>query len=558
MQEYPYEIQIKNRLYQAVSLSNNFSILKLSIMREYENMKMWKCENKRTTQNQNKAIGQPPTATEFDIKTRVMKKLIIFWFSALFIFIACNQPSTNATDTTKDSAVASQTSAFIPTNANEKAIYSRAFNAVIWGIPAVNAELMHESLLNAKGDFNQVVYWSGLINSKNQTLTPNPDVIYINPFYDTRQGPVVLEIPPAEAPSSITGSVDDGWQTPLEDVGPAGVDKGKGGKYFIMPPGYKGKVPAGYIPMSSSIYTGYAILRSNLTNGSKEDIARAVEYGKKVKIYPFSQAAKPPQTIFVDLLQTSFSNIIPYDMHFYESLNSFIQREPWLTRDMVMIDQLKTIGIEKGKTFNPDARTKEILTAAITDAHQWIDEQYEKVFDPPFYEGTHWALPAKSETLGPMMQNYTDPNNYPVDGKAVAYSMAYFCTKHFGVGQFYLANIVDNTGKPFDGSKLYRLHLPANVPVKLYWSVTVYDRQTHALTPGMSYFSRASTTPGIQKNADGSVDLYFGLKAPAGKESNWVPTDPNRGFELLARFYGPKKEFFDKTWKLPDVENLKQ
>jgi hypothetical protein len=99
--------------------------------------------------------------------------------------------------------------------------------------------------------------------------------------------------------------------------------------------------------------------------------------------------------------------------------------------------------------------------------------------------------------------------------------------------------------------------LPAKVPVRLYWSITAYDRETHALIVGMKYSSRASTSPGLKKNPDGSVDIYFGAKAPEGKESNWVPTDPKRKFELLARFYGPEKDFFDKTWKMGDVEEVK-
>ncbi len=476
--------------------------------------------------------------------------------TACLSFSACSENSHNekpATDSTAQSSV----TVFNPANVNEQAIYSRAFNAVLWGMPVVNSELMYQSLKKASGDYNQIVYWSGLINSKNQTLTPNPDVIYINPLYDTRKGPVVLEIPPASGPSSITGSVDDAWQTAIEDVGPAGVDKGKGGKYLILPPGFKGKTPAGYIPMPSSTFAGFAILRSNLTDGSKDDLARAIDYGKRVKIYPLSQAANPPETKFIDLIQTDFSNTIPYDIHFFEILNDAVQREPWLTRDKAMIDQLKTIGIEKGKPFSPDARTKEVLAAAIKDAHVWVDQKYLTVFNPPFYEGTHWALPAFQDFAKEVMSNYADSNSYPTDGRATSYSIAYFSAKHLGAGQYYLMTAIDKDGNSFRGSQLYRLHLPANVPIKLYWSITMYDRETHALIKDMPYFSRASTTPGLQKNADGSVDLYFGGKAPAGKESNWIPANPDREFELLARFYGPEKEFFEKTWKMSDAEEVK-
>jgi hypothetical protein len=170
-------------------------------------------------------------------------------------------------------------------------------------MPAVNAELMFQAMRDAKADFNQVVYWSRLLSWKNQTLTPNPDTIYVFPFFDTKDvGPMVLEIPPADDEASITGSIDDAWQTALEDVGPAGVDKGKGGKYLILPPDYKEKAPDGYIALPSATYTGFVIPRSNLKGGSDADIAKAVAYGKRVKFYPLSQAVKPPETKFVDAI----------------------------------------------------------------------------------------------------------------------------------------------------------------------------------------------------------------------------------------------------------------
>ncbi len=485
-----------------------------------------------------------------------MKK-ICFSFCLPVLLAACTENSTTGKNGSPPDPDSSDSVTFKAATVNELAIYSRAFNTVVWGMPAVNSELLYQSLLNAKGDYNQVVYWSGLINSKNQTLTPNPDVVYINPIYDTRKGPVVLEIPPVSGSSSITGSVDDAWQTAIEDVGPAGLDKGRGGKYLILPPNYKDRIPSGYIHMPSSTYTGFVILRSNLTDGSKEDLARAIDYGKQVKIYPFAQAGNPPPTKFTDLLQTSFGNTIPYNIHFFETLNDVVQREPWLTRDKAMIDQVRTIGIEKGTPFSPDTRTKQILAAAVKDAQVWIDRKYQAVFNPPFYEGTGWALPAFPDLVKEIQANYTDSNTYPVDSRAASYSIAYFSAKHLGSGQFYLMTIKDKEGKEFDGSKLYRLHLPANIPVKLYWSFTIYDRQTQALIEGMPYFSRVSTTPGIQKNNDGSVDVYFGGKPTVKIRSNWIPANPQRGFEVLARFYGPEKPFFDKTWKMGDIEEVK-
>ena len=195
----------------------------------------------------------------------------------------------------------------------DRAIHRRAVEAVIWGMPAVNYDLLYQAMVKAKGGFNQVVYWSRLPDWKNQTLTPNPDVLYFFPFINTKDvGPVVLEIP-AKGNGSITGSVDDCWQTAIEDVGPAGVDKGRGGKYLILPPGYKDTVPDGYIPMPSSSYQSYGILRSNPASGSDADVAKAVAYGKQVRVYPLSQAANPPATVFVDAIDVVYDNTINED-----------------------------------------------------------------------------------------------------------------------------------------------------------------------------------------------------------------------------------------------------
>src|SRR4029077_7749290 len=231
----------------------------------------------------------------------------------------------------------------------ESALKCRAVESVIWGMPAGNAQLMCDAGKKCGGEFSQIIYWSRPLTWKNQTLTPNPNTIYVFPIYNTKDvGPMVLEIPPADGEDSITGSVDDGWQTALEDVGPAGVDKGKGGKYLILPPGYKEKVPDGYIALPSSTYTGFALLRSNLKSSSEADVAKAVAYGKRVKFYPLSQASNPPETKFVDAINVLFDSTIPYDVRFFEALDRFVQREPWIDRDRVMIDELRTIGIEKG------------------------------------------------------------------------------------------------------------------------------------------------------------------------------------------------------------------
>jgi hypothetical protein len=442
------------------------------------------------------------------------------------------------------------------TDLAERTIRRRGVEAVIWGMPAVNFELMCQAMSRAKGAFNQIVYWSRLPDWKNQTLTPNPDTVYVMPFTSTKDaGPIVLEIPPADR-GSITGTIMDSWQAPLEDVGPAGADKGDGGKYLILPPHYAGKVPAGYIALQSDTYTGYALLRSNIRSDSDAGVGAAVEYGKRIKVYPLAEAANPPSTTFIDVAGALYDSTIPYDLRFFQSLDRFVQTEPWLERDKAMIDQLKSIGIGRGTTFEPDQQTRKILNDAASEAHAWLDARYDVVFSPPYFDGTHWAVPASHEVVEGQATFYAKPDTYPVDARAVTFSYAFFTPKHPGAGQFYLMTIKDKDGQPFDGSGTYRLTVPANAPVTGYWSATIYDRATHALIRNLPWSSRSSNTGGLQTNADGSVSVFFAPVAPAGNESNWIPASAQGEFEVLFRLYGPQKTLFEKTWTLPDIEKI--
>jgi hypothetical protein len=442
-----------------------------------------------------------------------------------------------------------------------RTIERRAVEAVIWGMPAVNFDLMYQAMVRdakAGSGSNKIVYWSKLSDWKNQTLTPNPDAVYFMPFFDTKDvGAIVLEIPPADEDGSITGSVMDCWQAALEDVGPAGVDNGKGGKCLILPPDYKEKVPDGYIAMPSDNFQGYALLRSILQTGGDSGVAKAVEYAKRIKLYPLSKAANPPATNFIDAFGVVFEANIPYDARFFDSLNRMVQSEPWLTRDKAMIDSLRAIGIEKGKAFSPDAKTKKILGDAAKEAHAWLEAKYEALFTPPYYEGTSWALPMTPDLIKGLQDQFSDPESYPIDSRGVIYTMAFFSPKRSGAGSFYLMTIKDASGGAFDGGSSYRLRVPPNAPVKQFWSATAYDRATHGLIRNLPRSSRSSQNPDLQKNSDGSVDVYFGPKAPAGKESNWVPTSAAGKFEVLFRFYGPEKALFEKTWKLPNIEKVK-
>ena len=438
-----------------------------------------------------------------------------------------------------------------------RTIERRAVEAVIWGMPAVNYDLMLQQMLGKTGGkVGQVIYWGRPLDSKNQTLTPNPDALYFMTFFNTKDGPVVLDLPPGNADGSFNGNIGTVWQMPLEDAGLLGADKGAGGKYLILPPGYTGPKPTGYFVLQSDTFGGYALIRSNLKSHNPSDVEKSIAYGKRMKVYPLAQAANPPAPVFTDVKDIDFDSTIRYDASFFDHLDRIVQTEPWLPRDRAMIDQLKSLGIEQGKSFRPSDATKASLSSAAHEAHAFLEAKYDAGMPPFFSASSHWTFPVPPDMIKAAQAGYADPDSYPVDDRGMAYSYAYIGIKRLGAGQFYLISIRDKDGDAFDGGKAYRLHVPPHAPVEQYWSVTAYDRQTHALIKGMPRASRSSQIPELQKNDDGSIDVYFGPNAPAGKDSNWVPTDPARKFEMMFRLYAPTKALFEKAWVLPDAEKV--
>src|SRR5262249_53186985 len=149
------------------------------------------------------------------------------------------------------------------------------------------------------------------------------------------------------------------------------------GKYLILPPGFKGKTPNGYIPLQSNTFGGYMLFRSNLKSHNEADVQASIAYGKRMKVLPLAAASHPPATIFTDVKDIEFDSTIRYDESFFEHLDRIVQDEPWLDRDRIMIDQLKSLGIEKGKPFSPDEKMKTMLTSTAREARELLEAKYD-------------------------------------------------------------------------------------------------------------------------------------------------------------------------------------
>lgn len=444
-----------------------------------------------------------------------------------------------------------------PYGISEKMIYSRALQSVVWGIPAVNYDLMYQAFLSVGGSYNQIAYSARPGHWKNQLLTPNADAVFVLPFFNTGiSGPMVLEIPKT-AEFSIVGTILSCWHLPLEDVGQHGADQGNGANYLILPPDYKDTVPSQYTVLPAPNYQGYALLRCIPKSDKHIDFARAILYMEQIKLYPLSGVEASLPTTYVDITDKDFDAAIKYDITFLESLNRIVQEEPWLERDMLMVDILKSAGIEKGKKFSPDIKMRQILTEAITDGKEFLEQQYQSYMR--FYENSRWFFPSNSALLNSSMSGFKEKESYPIDARATANYWGFGSLKRTdaAISQFYLFLIHDHDGNNLSGNKAYQLVIPPDIPASKYWSVTVYNRNTHTYIKNVPYASRSSLNQDLKINEDGTITLYFAPSSPLGQQSNWMPTRQNEDFELIFRFYGVENKLLEKKWTLPDLSIIK-
>jgi len=438
----------------------------------------------------------------------------------------------------------------------ENLLFLRGVETFLNGIPAASIEAIRTGLisLGAK-EANHLVVTEKLMDSNPIFLTPNTDTVYaFNTFDLEKTGPLVIEVPAGSGP----GTVNDAFFRFVVDMGAPGPDRGQGGKYLIVPPGYEGELPEGYFVAPSRSFINVFILRGFLVDGKPD--AAAEMFSKGVKIYPLAKKDNPPEMVIFSGSEVNYNTIHANDYTFYEELAHVLDKEPIDLIDPELRGLFASIGLQKGKPFNPDPAAKKTLTEAVAVANATARAIAFRtpLKDAYFYEDSIW----QQAFIGGDYQWLRDggEGGRYLDARTMFFYMGTVNTpamvmKMVGLGSQYAAALRDSLGNAFNGARTYQLHIPSNVPAKDFWSLVVYDTQTRSeLQTGNPFPSLNNQRNVLDENPDGSVDVYFGPKAPEGKENNWIETVPGKSWFVILRLYGPLEPWFDKTWQPGEIE----
>jgi hypothetical protein len=469
--------------------------------------------------------------------------------------------------------------------------FAHAVEAFLGALPGASLAALRRGFQSAGVEDNSFTFFPDLMDSASMFLTANCDTVYFWGFIDLSDGPMVLDVPALGPPSGLLGTIDDMWFRWVTDVGLPGPDRGAGGRYLIVGPGYDGPLPeSGFHVFHARTTRVTALGRGFMVDNDPAVPVEAIRNGIRVSPYvpgaqgtsigtflagkaPLAAAPELPETQFVELSGATFNTIYPNDFGYWEMVNELVQEEAPEAADPELLGLLASVGIVHGEPFDPDERMSGILEEAVvvgnaTARTLTFAARPEEGF--AFYPNSAWEsalFVGGYEFIDPPPQITPDgPVAAPSDGARKLSSRTNFfymatgitpamCMRLTGIGSQYIYAMRDSEGEYLDGGSNYRLTLPPDIPESRFWSVMLYDRQTRSMLQTDQHLPRLGSQSGtVETNPDGSTDIYFGPTAPSGKESNWLQTVPGKGWWTILRLYNPLEPFFDKSWRPSEIE----
>jgi hypothetical protein len=429
---------------------------------------------------------------------------------------------------------------------------SRAAEAFLTGMPATSIYAMLEGMKQAGAKPGDLVLWENYGDARTIALTFNTSTPYAFAEINVKDEPAIVDVPAG----MLVGAVDDAFFRHITDLGATGPNQGKGGKFIFVGPDYKGALPDGYRVVRTPTYRNWMFLRAIVQEDGLEAATKGLR--TKFRVYPLSKISNPPEGKVVFASGAKINTIHANDVSYYDELNAVVQYEPADAFDPEIVGLFASIGIKKGKPFEPDARMRKILAEGVaignaTARSLTFRPREERLY---FYPGQRqWYSPftgGSSEFMNNGERVLDDRIIFHYYATGITPAMA---RSKVGTGSAYAIGAHDSEGRYLDGGKTYTVTLPAPIPAKDFWSFVVYDNQTRSvLETDQKSAGVDSNSPDIKANADGSYTVWFAPTPPAGQEGNWVQTMPGKGYNVLLRLYGPLEPWFDKTWMPGDFE----
>jgi len=423
---------------------------------------------------------------------------------------------------------------------------NRATELFIWSLPLNASFAIRDGIFNASGGRHlDVVYVGGFSGADKKIPTINNETVYALVQIDLSKGPIVYEQPAADTKGYLFGSISDVWQVSLTDLGVPGAapDGGKGGTYLLLPPGYSGDVPDGYLIVQSTSNFVSLGMRSVMTGNG--DMQSAIARVREMKLYPLDNPAFANK--YIDIIDKEVDGELRKGISAFRYMHEYLNSETVTAKDFYMVGMLNSLGIEKGNAFPTDkdtlGRLQEGAQLGWMTAKQITTEHWE----PSVFMDSSFLSVGEAKTWKP---DYIAADHVMVDRRAAYFALGCWPPKHMGTSTYYNLGFKDNAGNGLDGKKNYKLHLPADVPAKSFWSIIMYSFESFSTIPNeQKVYAISSLKKEIQYNADGSIDIYFGATVPEGKETKWIPT-AGQDFFIGIRFYGPDFSRLGKSWNL--------